>query len=78
MDKKMILSHENKRKKNIQMTMEARKSRLKNENEDHKNKGDQTPHRAVDNKIRPLTVSVNHNGDENDNYDIKWQQQLNT
>lgn len=40
MDKKMILSHENKRKKNIQMTMEARKSRLKNENEDHKNKGD--------------------------------------
>ena len=39
MDKKMILSHENK-KKNIQMTMEARKSRLKNENEDHKNEGD--------------------------------------
>ncbi len=28
------------REKNIQMTMEARKSRLKNENEDHKNKGD--------------------------------------
>lgn len=28
------------RKKNIQMTMEARKSRLKNENEDNKNKGD--------------------------------------